>query len=385
MSIFHFYNSLAPFGPFASLSLGLRCRFDGCQLADSKEVVRGSDHESIFLRSINSFKSCFSQSADRLEPAKDFLHPFADSLTDRITRVSCRALVQSRRFSVFDLGDVRNNIFSTQGINEVRRMISLVRPQGFGTHPLSALAQQHGQSRFSLGVMRGLANLKIDTQTVSVFHQRMTRKRKLRFLAKPLTHQPGFGVGRTLVSFVRPFLSSKIRGRIAAPVFGRFTGVRLDFLRLKTFHRSSGIDQSTVHREVVVRQQVPLTGLTDYRIEKLQRNGMREQTFSILGKSGRIERSFFKIHIEKPAEQNVVVQLFTENPIRTYRKQRDQQFRFQQAFRRESRNGPCCCTSSLNVGLFISFNAVSANALIVRSGWFLGTRCSGERYVNIKP
>ena len=81
------FDSLAPLGTFWSLARSpFRSRRSdiGNQLAHSKQVVCGSDHKSVVLRSFDSPESCFPESANRLEPTEYLFHPLADSFWPRM-------------------------------------------------------------------------------------------------------------------------------------------------------------------------------------------------------------------------------------------------------------------------------------------------------------
>ncbi len=65
---------------------------------------------------------------------------------------------------------------------------------------------------------------------------------------------------------------------------------------------------------------------------------MLEQTLPVLRETRRIKRRLLEVHIEKPPEQDVVVEHLAEQPIRAHRVQRNQQQTLQQPLRRYRRS-----------------------------------------------
>ena len=99
-----------------------------------------------------------------------------------------------------------------------------------------------------------------------------------------------------------------------------------------------------------------------------------------------LRKTIPQVYIEKPVERSVVVQLFTKYTVRAYRKSAINSCAFNRHFfwGGVEERSTCCCKNQSDLGC-ISSNTELANALMVRIGWFLGTRFFGERQVKINP
>src|SRR5436853_4307475 len=76
-----------------------------------------------------------------------------------------------------------------------------------------------------------------------------------------------------------------------------------------------GFDQRAVNSEVFVAQQPQLSRLKHHRIKELAGDVVLEQPLTVLGKDGRIEAGFHQAHIQKPAIEQVEIELFTEGAL----------------------------------------------------------------------
>ena len=148
-------------------------------------------------------------------------------------------------------------------------------------------------------------------------------------LPLPLLGQARFGISRALMRCVRAPLTMEVDRRIARIVWWRLIHGRLVF-GPKALEAGRRFDQCAVDREVVVTQQSQASCLAHHLVEELLGNVMLEQPLAVLGEHGRIEARLHQVHIQKPAIQEVVVQLLTEGPLAAHRVQRDQQRRLEQ-------------------------------------------------------
>src|SRR5207302_7609433 len=94
-------------------------------------------------------------------------------------------------------------------------------------------------------------------------------------------------------------------------------------------------DQRAVNGEVLVAQQSQASRLAHDFVEESLGNLVPEQPPAVLGKYGRVEAWLQQAHIQKPAVQELVVELFTEGPLAAHRVQRNQQRRLEQSLRRD--------------------------------------------------
>src|SRR3990167_2720589 len=86
------------------------CRPSGqYQAAHSQQVIGTGHPVEGLLRPLDPSIACLPQAPDRLDPAKDLLDPFSNTLTDLVARVPGGALVQARRATALHLGNMRAN------------------------------------------------------------------------------------------------------------------------------------------------------------------------------------------------------------------------------------------------------------------------------------
>src|SRR5918992_854513 len=156
----------------------------------------------------------------------------------------------------------------------------------------------------------------------------MSSVRELSFLARPLADQETLGIGLGLVGLVTSLLAMKIHPAVAwsalivisRPIFS---------LGPKTLKARPRFDQSPIHREMIIAHQPALSGLFHHRIEKQSSYFMLQQPIAVLAEHRGIETLFLKLHVQKPAKQQIVAQLLAKLPLAPHRVQRDQQQRLQ--------------------------------------------------------
>src|SRR5260370_33228876 len=125
---------------------GSRSR-DLCQVSNPAQVVGGGSELKDPTHQLQSAVSGLTQQRNRLEPAKDFFHSFALTLTNLITRVAGGACIDGTPPVLITLGHVRRHLAVTQISHKVFRVASFVGAQ---RHPrlLRALLDQR-QGAFS--------------------------------------------------------------------------------------------------------------------------------------------------------------------------------------------------------------------------------------------
>ncbi len=134
---------------------------------------------------------------------------------------------------------------------------------------------------------------------------------------------------------VRPLLPVEVHRRIARIVW---LNQRLSTLSLKTLQTRPGFQQCSVHREVLVREQISLSCLPEHGLEEGLGDVPIEQTLAVLGEHGHVANRVIHVQTHKPAEQQVVVELFHQHPFAPHRVQRLQQECSQQLFWRDRRS-----------------------------------------------
>jgi hypothetical protein len=95
-----------------------------------------------------------------------------------------------------------------------------------------------------------------------------------------------------------------------------------------------GLDQRAVHRKVVGAEQVRRARLLDHRLQQALRHLALHQTASILGIDRGVPHLVVQVQADKPAEQNVVIQLLHQLRFAPDRIQNLQQQRAHQPLRR---------------------------------------------------
>jgi hypothetical protein len=138
-------------------------------------------------------------------------------------------------------------------------------------------------------------------------------------------------VAEACVTFVRPRFAVEVALAVASGCRRRAAAV----LRPERLHAGPSLDQRAVDREVLVGQQRLDLGLRQDRPQELGGDLALEQPVAVLGENGYVPDRVVDAKPDKPAEQEVVVQLLHELALRTHRVERLQQQRPQQLLRRD--------------------------------------------------
>lgn len=96
----------------------------------AQQVVSGRHKVAAGLGAFGSLIAAASQSTNHFDPADDFLDPFANDLTDAISRAANCAPVQIGSFDFFFTRDVRNNLPLPTALHKVFAMIVLSGSNG---------------------------------------------------------------------------------------------------------------------------------------------------------------------------------------------------------------------------------------------------------------
>src|SRR5215204_7662459 len=100
------------------------------QVSNSDQVIGGGSELEDPTDQPQSAVSGFAQQPHRFQPAEDFFHSFALTLTNFITRVARGALVDRTAPSLVVLGHVRRHLAGTQISHKVSGVVSFVAGQG---------------------------------------------------------------------------------------------------------------------------------------------------------------------------------------------------------------------------------------------------------------
>jgi hypothetical protein len=89
---------------------------------------------------------------------------------------------------------------------------------------------------------------------------------------------------------------------------------------------------------VLVREQIPLPRLLQHGLEKGFGNVAIEQPLAVFREHGHIPNGVIHVQAHEPTEQQVIVELFHQQPFAAHRVQYLQQERPQQLLRRDRRS-----------------------------------------------
>ena len=106
-------------------------------------------------------------------------------------------------------------------------------------------------------------------------------------------------------------------------------------LRHKALHAGPGLDQRAIDRKVVAGEQPLTCGRFSTLIKELGCDIAVEQPIPVLAEHGCIPYRIVDRQSDEPAEQQIVVELLHQLPLRAHRVEGLQQQRPQQSFRRD--------------------------------------------------
>jgi len=127
----------------------------------------------------------------------------------------------------------------------------------------------------------------------------------------------------------------EVHGGIARIIRGR--GRRRGGLGVQALQRRPGLDQRAIHGDGLIRQQPGLLGVSHHGLEDAPGDVVLEQPLAVLAEGTVIEDRLIQTHVQNPAEEDVVVQLLTEEPPAPEGEQGDQPRALQQPLRRNRR------------------------------------------------
>src|SRR6266851_6279233 len=99
------------------------------QVSDPDQVVGGGSELKDPTHQLQSAVAGLTQQPDSLQPAEDFFHSFALTLTNLITRVAGGACIDGTPPVLITLGHVRRHLAVTQISHKVFRVVSFVSAQ----------------------------------------------------------------------------------------------------------------------------------------------------------------------------------------------------------------------------------------------------------------
>jgi len=305
------------------------------QFCDPQQIVGGPRNERRHLRSCLPDESALPHPTHRLQPAEDFLHPLSFALTDAIALGVRGATIEPRRCATGYSGNVWPNVVLAQMGHECFDVIALVGRERLGVNAPAPRAREHRARGTVLGLGR-IGHEDVHAQPVAVLHEHMPPIAQPRRLAAALPHEAGVRIGRTLMCGVRAILTLEVDhpGAVASVLRG------LTITAFEALERRPRVDERSVDGEMIRGQESFPAGQAHHFIEEAPSNVGDHQALAQAAEVRLVQTRALKIHVEKPAKENVVVELFAKQPIRANRIQRDEQLPFEQAFGRNRR--PTC-------------------------------------------
>src|SRR5260370_5893457 len=168
-----------------AVSRSLSC--DLGQVSNSYQIVGGgSELEDPTYQGQPSVAG-LTQQRNRLQPAKDFFHSFALTLTNLITRMARGARIDRTSPILITLGHVRGHFSGAQISDKVFRIVSFVSAQRH-TRLLRSLLDQR-QRGFSFSSPAGNGQGRIHHQAVAILHQHVYLLSQFAFHPLALLHQ----------------------------------------------------------------------------------------------------------------------------------------------------------------------------------------------------
>ena len=253
---------------------GRSCPGDSCwcerQVAHSDQVIGRQCEAEHPADSRNPAMASLTQPAHGLEPAKDLFHLFALALTNRIAPMPGGALVDDTGLLAREM---RSYSMVAQFLNQFFAVVTFVGAQRDSLPAWNLLYHRQRRLRFSASGSSGYAA--VDRQPVAILHQHMAGVTELGLFAFPLARHEGLRIGSGLVGIVAAPFAMKVHARIAR-IVGRGLGVRVVFA-LKALLPCPRLDQGAVDREVLIREQTTLAGLSQLSVLKIPSEAQLEE------------------------------------------------------------------------------------------------------------
>ena len=196
------------------------------------------------------------------------------------------------------------------------------------------LAQGHR----GFGFHDRVVDREVGAQTVPVLHQDVSAKTQPGGLAVGLAIEDALRIGRALVGVVAAFLPAKVHARVARVVVLD----RLDLLGIrpvladKALETRPRLDERAIRGEMrVARPPFLPREVIDFGEEELGHGG-GEDALVVLGEDPGVEAALTEFAIQKSEPEQIVAELFAEEPFAADGIERGQHARLEQLFRRNA-------------------------------------------------
>ena len=293
----------------------------GDEPRQAQEIVSGAGEDEDPVHLMQTAQLDLPNRAGLLEPSEALLDQPSPAQADRVAGMPGGSAIHVRAASLLVLRYMRGHVERPGGGDEVLGVVSLVGTDGDTPQAAFLLRFQQQQSGFALGIAIGLGGHRGGDQAVTVLHQRMAEIGQMRLLAVALLVEPGVRIGGRSMGLVRALLTVEVRAVAIGAV-----------LLTEALLRCPGLDQRPIDGEVLIAHEA-LRLVVDLGKELL-RHLAGEQSVAVLRKHGVIPHRVIHAEADEPAEQQVVIKLFNQLPLRAHRVKRLQQKRPKHILRR---------------------------------------------------
>src|SRR5436305_10716877 len=233
------------------------------QIPHSDEVVSSGRKGEYPSDLVHAAMSGLTQHSDCLQPAEYFLDPFPLNLTYFVSGVSRGAPINGAAAATFVvLRHMRRDVHASYLAYELFGVVALV---GSHRYALALDSVRHQHRRIAFRGAIGLQQLRIHHQAVAVLNQHIAAVGQLRLVAAALARQPRISICRRFVRFVAAPLAMKVHRGIARIIRRRPLAL---VLALNTLLARPRFNQSAVHTEVLIAQQIRRSRLRHYAGEE---------------------------------------------------------------------------------------------------------------------
>ena len=165
-----------------------------------------------------------------------------------------------------------------------------------------------------------------------MLHERVSAVAELGLFALALAHELGFIVSGRFVRVIGAPLATEVH-HPARAISGRGRPI----LRLEALEARPRFNERAVDCEMLIGEQIRRARGAYHRIEETPGGVLLDHALAQAREVRLVQPGLLQIHVQKPAEQDVVIEHFAKHPVRAHRVKRDQQTRLEQALRRNRR------------------------------------------------
>ena len=325
----------------------------------SRQIVSSQGKNRLSLHFGQSNKTDLAKATYRLRPTKYFFNSFAQVQADAVTGMSGRPSING---AVCLLGNMWGHASLPRHLDETSGVVILVGTQG--RTPFQR-AFGHHLGRFTLGLARRQHRFHINCQASPVFHQGMAHEAELELglVALGLLEQAGILIRGRGMLVVLALFTRKIDRHVAATTFRRLAGT---IVSLKAFRRRPSFIQRTIDREMLGRDQSVPPCQTKHFAEEGASHRFVEQVVTILRETAVIPHLVIHIKTDKPAIEQLVVNVLEQLTLETNQVQRLDQTGAQEMLR-QNRRAPHVRVEHFEVNMHCRQNAIHQHPQFTQS------------------